>query len=71
MLNKLVLIIEQFKIGRIIMLKEKLTLDEYNELGEFSVNQIDKYKSGEIDIYTLVATITLNAFNKGCQSAEV
>ena len=53
------------------MLKEKLTLDEYNELGEFSVNQIDKFESGKIDIYTLVATITLNAFNKGGQSAEV
>ena len=52
------------------MLKEKLTLDEYNELGEFSVNQIDKFESGEIDIYTLVDTITLNAFNKGCQSLE-
>ena len=33
------------------MLKEKLTLDEYNELGEFSVNQIDKFESGKIDIY--------------------
>lgn len=54
-----------------IMLKEKLTLDEYTELGEFSVNQIDKFESGKIDIYTLVATITLNAFNKGCQSVEV
>ncbi|WP_158251712.1 hypothetical protein [Veillonella sp. S13053-19] len=53
------------------MLKEKLTLDEYNELGEFSVNQIGKFESGEIDIYTLVSIITLNAFNKGCQSAEV
>lgn len=54
-----------------IMLKGKLTIDEYNELGEFSVNQIDKFESGKIDIYTLVSIITLNAFNKGCQSAEV
>ena len=53
------------------MLKGKLTIDEYNELGEFSVNQIDKFEKGEIDVYTLVAVITLNAFNKGCQVAEV
>ena len=52
------------------MLKEKLTFDEYNELGEFSLNQIDKFNNKEIDIYTLVAIITLNAFNKGCQSLE-
>ncbi len=53
------------------MFKEKLTLDEYNELGEFSLYQIDKLEKGEIDIYDLVAVITLNAFNKGLQSAEV
>lgn len=41
-----------------IMLKGKLTIDEYKELGE-------------IDIYDLVAVITLNAFNKGRQSLEV
>ena len=48
-----------------IMFKEKLTLDEYNELGEFSLYQIDKLEKGEIDIYDLVDVITLNAFNKG------
>lgn len=54
-----------------IMLKGKLTIDEYNELGKFSLYQIDKLEKGEIDIYDLVAVITLNAFNKGLQSAEV
>lgn len=53
------------------MLKEKLTLDEYNELGEFSSYQIEKFKNKEIDIYTLVAVITINAFNKGCTVTEV
>jgi hypothetical protein len=53
------------------MLKEKLTIDEYDELGLFSSYQIDKFEKGEIDVYTLVAVITLNAFNKGCQVAEV
>ena len=52
------------------MLKEKLTLDEYNELGEFSVNQIGKFESGEIDIYDLVAIIIVKAFNKGCHSLK-
>lgn len=47
------------------MLKEKLTLDEYKELGEFSSYQIEKFNNGEIDVYTLVAVIALNAFNKG------
>lgn len=60
-----------FKSGAMIMLKGKLTIDEYNELGEFSLYQIDKLEKGEIDIYDLVAVITLNAFNKGLQSAEV
>ena len=53
------------------MLKEKLTIDEYDELGLFSSYQIDKFEKGEIDVYTLVAIITLNAFDKGCQSLPV
>ena len=54
-----------------IMIKGKLTIDEYNELGEFSLYQIDKLEKGEIDIYTLVALITIIAFNTGLHSAEV
>lgn len=50
------------------MLNGKLTFEEYHCLGELAVNQIDKFNNKEIDIYELVAVITLNAFNKGCQS---
>ena len=62
---------ESLKQGAMIMLKGKLMIDEYNEQGEFSLYQIDKLEKGEIDIYDLVAVITLNAFNKRRQSLEV
>ena len=42
-----------------------MTFDEYHELGEFAVCQIDKFNNKEIDVYELVAMITLNAFDKG------
>lgn len=50
------------------MLNGKMTIEEYHELGEFAVHQIDKFNNNEIDIYDLVAIITLNSFDKGCQS---
>ena len=53
------------------MLKEKLTLDEYNELGEFSVNQIENLEIVKFYIYFLVPTITLNEFNTVFLSDEV
>lgn len=53
------------------MLNGKFTIEEYHELGSFAAYQIDKFEKGEIDVYTLVAIITLNAFDKGCQSLPV
>lgn len=53
------------------MINGKFTSEEYHELGSFAAYQIDKFEKGEIDVYTLVAIITLNAFDKGCQSLEV
>lgn len=53
------------------MLNGKFTTEEYHELGSFATYQIDKFEKGEIDVYTLVAIITLNAFDKGCQSLPV
>lgn len=53
------------------MINGKFTSEEYHELGSFATYQIDKFEKGEIDVYTLVAIITLNAFDKGCQSLPV
>lgn len=53
------------------MINGKFTSEEYHELGSFAAYQINKFEKGEIDVYTLVAIITLNAFDKGCQSLPV
>lgn len=53
------------------MINGKFTNEEYHEFGSFAAYQIDKFEKGEIDVYTLAAIITLNAFDMGRQSLKV